>query len=358
MKQNTGDSLPRNSTRSNATTLRGYALNCFVYSKPGQFGELLYMKSFLRLVNQIIALVILAGCLSIASYASSSDIHFDSGKSALKIPFELHNNQIYLQIPINGSKPLWFILDTGARTVISRSAAQKLDLELREQGQFQSTGELISFKVASTKNVSFKLPGAALTIQNVAVVVFEDVEKCVGHTADGIFGLEFFNSSVVEIDYKKRLINVYEAKSYKYSGKGEAVSLEPLSSGLITVRADVTPSNRTSITGKFMIDTGFTLSLLLNSPFVEGNKLLAAGQGQNLTVCGFGEAKAIKDKVAALRLGSFKFDDLNTILSQAKSGVNAADDFDGLIGGEILSQFKVIFDYSRGRMILESYSQS
>ena len=126
----------------------------------------------------------------------------------------------------------------------------------------------------------------------------------------------------------------------------------------MTVRAEIAPTSRAIISGKLIVDTGFTLSLLLNSPFVERNKLLADGQGQNFMVCGFGEAKAIKDKVSALRLGSSKFNNLNTIFSQAKSGLNAADDVDGLLGGEILSQYKVIFDYSRGRMILESYSGS
>ncbi len=313
------------------------------------------MNLLFRLTIQTTALVLFAGCLSAVSYASSLDIRFNSGKFALKIPFELHNNQIYLHIPINGSKPLWFILDTGARTIINRSAAQRLGLKIQEQGQIQSTGESSFFKVASTKDVSFKLPGATFTTRNVAVVAFNDLEKCLGHTADGILGLEFFNSSVVEIDYKKRLVNIFEAKSYKYSGKGEPFSLETFSSGLVAVRADIKPSGRASIEGRFMVDTGFTLSLLLNSPFVERNKLLTGVQEQNFTVCGFGEAKAIKDKVASLRLGSFKFDNLNTIFSQAKSGVNAADGIDGLIGGEILSQYKVIFDYSRGRMILESY---
>ncbi|CAN5889365.1 hypothetical protein BH18ACI4_BH18ACI4_01520 [soil metagenome] len=316
------------------------------------------MKLFSRLAIQTIVSVIFACCLPALSYAFSSDIHFDSGKSALKIPFELHNNQIYLQIPINGSKRLWIVLDTGARTIISRSAAQKLGLKLQEQGQMQSTGESSVFKVASTKNVSFKLPGVTFTTQNVGVVAFEDLEKCLGHTADGILGLEFFGSSVVEVDYKRRHINIYDAKSYRYSGKGEAFSLEPLSNGLVTVRAEIAPANRASITGKFIVDTGFTLSLLLNSPFVERNKLLADVQGQKFTVCGFGEAKAIKDKVAALQLGSSKFDNLNTIFSQAKSGLQAADDVDGLIGGELLSQFKVIFDFSRRRIILESYSHS
>ncbi len=139
------------------------------------------MKLLFRLVIQTIVLVIFAGCIFVASYASSSDVRFVSGKSALKIPFESHNNQIYLQISINGARPSWFVLDTGARTLLSRSATQRLGLKIQEQGQIQSTGESSAFKVASTKDISFKLPGATFIAQNVAVIAFEDLEKCLNY---------------------------------------------------------------------------------------------------------------------------------------------------------------------------------
>ena len=317
------------------------------------------MKLFLHSVIRTVILFMFAGCLSISSYAASPDIRFSSGKSALKIPFELHNNQIYLQITVNDSKPAWFILDTGAGNIISRSLAQKLGLKLQEQGEFQAPGKSGIFKYALTKKVSFKLPGAVLTDENVAVVAFEDVEKCVGHSTDGIIGFELFNSAVVEIDYKMRLLNIFGAKSYQYSGKGEPFPIETMSNGHVTVRANFTPSaGRAPTTGKFVVDTGFALSLLLNSSFIRQNKLLADGQGQPFTVCGFGQAKAIKDKVAALWLGAYKFENATAIFSQPQSGVDEHADVDGLLGGEFLSRYKVIFDYSRGRMILEAYPQS
>jgi predicted aspartyl protease len=316
------------------------------------------MKLLSRLAILTTALVFSAGHVPDAAYASSSEVHFDSGKSARSIPFERHNNQIYLRATVNGSQPLWFILDTGARTLISRSAARSLGLKLKERGEVQSTGESVTFKIATTENVSFKLPGVVLNVQQAGVISLDEVQKCVNHPADGIIGLELFNRSVVEIDYQSGLINIFEAKSYKYSGKGEPLPLEIMDNGLVTVRADITPPGRASITGKFLIDTGLAGSLLLNSPFVERNKLLDDGRGEKFINCGFGESRAVKDKIAALRLGGFKFDNVTTIFSQASSGVNAADDVNGLIGGDILSQYKVIFDYLRKRMILEGVSRS
>jgi hypothetical protein len=40
-------------------------------------------------------------------------------------------------------------------------------------------------------------------------------------------------------------------------------------------------------------------------------------------------------------------------VSQDKGGALASSKYDGLIGSEILRRFKVIFDYTRGRLMLE-----
>jgi hypothetical protein len=54
-------------------------------------------------------MVVLVTCFSIFSPAYATDLRFISGRSALKNPFELHQNQIYLQVRVS-SYPLWFIL--------------------------------------------------------------------------------------------------------------------------------------------------------------------------------------------------------------------------------------------------------
>jgi hypothetical protein len=51
------------------------------------------------------------------------------------------------------------------------------------------------------------------------------------------------------------------------------------------------------------------------------------------------------------------FHDLAVELSRDKTGLFASSDFDGILGGEMLRRFKVIFDYSRQRVILEPNPQ-
>lgn len=73
--------------------------------------------------NRFISLLIVILCCGFFSQTKAqqsrrkpvvSEVRFDAGNSARGIPFELHNNHIYLSVKVVNSEPLSFILDTGA----------------------------------------------------------------------------------------------------------------------------------------------------------------------------------------------------------------------------------------------------
>src|SRR5712692_7957843 len=66
-------------------------------------------------------------------------VHFISGNSSLKIPFELSSNLILLRASVNNSAPLWFILDTGADSTVIDSQLAKA-LRLKARGREVGTG--------------------------------------------------------------------------------------------------------------------------------------------------------------------------------------------------------------------------
>lgn len=304
------------------------------------------------------AITILIVCLSICSPIYATDLRFVSGQNALKIPFESHQNIIYLRVRINDSEPRWFLFDTAASTILNRQSAQALKLKFQGQKQVYVTGEEKPVDVASVENVSYGLPNVMLTVSETTVLPLEDVERCTGRAIDGILGHEIFSRSVVEIDYRAKTINLYEPGNYKYSGKGVSVPLEMTQNGLIFVRASIKPPRRSLIAGRFMIDTGFGYSVLLYSPFVESNNLLASAEkDKTMPVCGIGgAAQQATGTLEKLEISGLKFSKPGAIFTQAKRGNLASTDLDGLIGGEIFRNFKIIFDYSRRRMIWESYS--
>lgn len=89
---------------------------------------------------------------------------FASGQSALKIPFELYNNLIFIRARVNESEPLWFLLDAGAdESVIRRSRAQFIGLEFLKSGETGASGGSVA--VSNLKDVTFNLPGAVISIR-------------------------------------------------------------------------------------------------------------------------------------------------------------------------------------------------
>ncbi|HEX8264004.1 MAG TPA: retropepsin-like aspartic protease [Pyrinomonadaceae bacterium] len=285
-----------------------------------------------------------------------SEVRFDSGNSARNIPFELHNNHIYLQVKANNSEPLSFILDTGASSVISRKRAASLGLKFSGKEQGFGVGEN-AVEASFVEGVLLDFSGATLSRQKIAVVALEDLQKSLGRQVDGILGDSFLRRFVVEIDYVSKTINLYSPKSYSYRGKGERVPLiADADSGLIFARATLKLANRAPIKGLFEIDSGGGHALILNSPFVERNNLLTAAQKANVVLLGgiAGSSRAVAGTVENLQLGRSGVENVSAFFSQATDGMLANEEFDGNIGNDILRRFKVVFDYSRRLMILES----
>jgi len=150
---------------------------------------------------------------------------------------------------------------------------------------------------------------------------------------DGVLGDEFLRLFVVEIDYAAQLINLYEPRGHHYSGRGEAIPLE-VRRRYVFVRIPVKSSKAGTVTGLFMIDTGFMSALILNRPFTEKSGLLPPDeQTTPFEVCGIGGGSKTRiGTLESLRLGSADVRAPVTLFSQAAEGNLSRADFDGLIG--------------------------
>ncbi len=279
-------------------------------------------------------------------------VRFVSGKSALKIPFELFGNLVLLQVRVNSSDSLRFILDTGADTSVIDSQRAKT-LRLKPQGKIVGSGGGGTAEATFTKGIAISLQGVQLLDQTIYVLPLESL-SALGRKIDGVIGNDILKEFVVEIDYSARTINLYEPQGYRYSGAGKIIPLTT-DEGLLFVSASVTPEGRAPIEAKFEIDSGSTGAILLNTPFVQSYNLLATVPKTIQTNTGGvgGTAKMFRGRVNNVRLGRFVIDHPITHFSQATQGDYASSKYDGLIGDQILRRFKVIVDYSRRRMILE-----
>jgi hypothetical protein len=122
------------------------------------------------------------------------------------------------------------------------------------------------------------------------------------------------------------------------------------------VRAQILLPGRDPIEGTFTVDIGSRGALSLTKPFTEAHHLLGSVRKTIRAPFGAGvggETKQLLGRVRGLKLGRFLIEDPVTGFSQDVRGALASPDHAGLIGGEILRRFTVIFDYSCLKMILE-----
>jgi hypothetical protein len=285
------------------------------------------------------------------SQQATPTVRFDSGNSALKIPLDIDNSIIRVQVRVNDSKPLKFIFDTGA-SISFISSQRAAELGLKAQGQFHgnATGGTVQGSYAT--GISLSLQGAEVSNQLIALMPLNPPP---GFDFDGVIGCDFINQFVVEIDYENKLMNLYDPRSYAYSGKGHVVPLILAAGKTPLVSTRIIVEGRAPIEAKLEVDTGSDATFVINSPLVKRQKLTEAisKPGQSSNNGAGGEQTVIVGRVKAVQFGRVILNNPPVGLSQDTEGAGASEENDGLIGGEIFRRFKVILDYSRKRMILE-----
>jgi len=125
--------------------------------------------------------------------------------------------------------------------------------------------------------VSFSVPGLEIVNQRVRTLPLSVFTPVLGRPIDGTLGHDLFNRFVVEIDYAKRVLNLYEPQGYKYSGSGEIIPLT-IENDQPFMRAQMIQPGRAPIKAKLKIDTGSTDALGLNGSFVKDATLVSLKQ--------------------------------------------------------------------------------
>ena len=283
-------------------------------------------------------------------------IHFISGNNAAKIPFELTGNLILLQARLNESGPLWFILDTGATDTVIDSQLAKA-LRLKATGRTVGTGSAGTATALIFKGTSLELPNIEATNLTLYGLPIDFLSAPLGRRISGVIGNDILKQLVLEVDYASQVVNFYEPESYQYSGAGDILPITM--EGYPFVRARITLAGHRVIECKFEIDSGSTGGITFNTPFVDRNRLLDSVSKSNQSRLGGvgGSAVAFSGRLKSISLGSFQMENLIARFSRARRGDDASDKYDGLIGGDILRRFKVVFDYARREMMLEPNAQ-
>ncbi|MGF1601149.1 MAG: aspartyl protease family protein [Thermosynechococcaceae cyanobacterium] len=279
---------------------------------------------------------------------------------AYRVPFEVAGEHIYLNVSLNGTSSRWYALDSGSQyTIVSQSQAAELSLTPQQNIQIKGIGtQLIPATVAS--GVTLTLAGANWNTAEVVAMppsFFSSLQQYLGREFSGIIGSDFFDRFVVEVDYTNQTLHLYDPKTYRYQGTGQQIPLtfnrqKPYVNGTV----QLTPQQQ--FNGQFLIDLGSGSALDLNEPLTtEVYQELSRQPALPRLTLGVGGEKAVQiGRMQRLEIGDLSINAPITEFSLEQPPQQKK--ISGRIGGEILSQFRVILNYKRKRLILEPQSSS
>lgn len=282
-----------------------------------------------------------------------------SGQDKVDIPFVFQNNFIIVDVVFDDVFPLKFIFDTGSENTILVKKEFTDILDISYDRTFKVMGadfeqELIAYLTRGVRMDLPNLPGPNLDI----LVLKEDYfkfEEYTGLKIHGILGMDLFKTFTIQIDYQKQKLTLHRVEKFKIpSSKFKPLPIE-LHRNKPYIIAKAKMKGDTVSTVKLLLDSGASLSLLLHnnsSPDIKlPEKLIPGKIGNGLG----GFIQGYVGRINQLAFDDYYFNSVITNFQEVNPELNSRVNFgrNGIIGNEILSRFKVIFDIARSQVFLQ-----
>ena len=298
----------------------------------------------------------------VSSFGFAQHFHISNKKKFEKVRFELVNNLMVVPVKLNGTK-LKFILDTGVRSPILFNLTQEDSIQINKVSQITLRGLGEGEPIDALRSVenTFKLGGAVSNNQMLYVVLDKDLNfsTSLGIPVHGIIGYDVFKDFVVEVNYAKQFLKLYNPEDYEY---GDSKRMETLPLTIIGKKAfvdgAVTKEDNTEIPVKLLVDTGSSDALwLFHNPELGleiPNQHYEDFLGKGLSGSIFGK----RTKLKGMRIGSFQFNEAKAAFPYEESfyAIKNLGDRNGSVGGEVLKRFNIIFDYPNNKISLTKNS--
>jgi predicted aspartyl protease len=291
-------------------------------------------------------------CGSALVYAAEPSVAAGIGNPATNrviLPFEIRRGHVMVPAKVNGSNSLSLLLDTGYGMTMLHPDHVK-DFGLRRTGRITIVGIAGEEPAGVFEGPTFDFSGTSWKPRRVAAFPADNSPRA--RRRDGILGSSFFRRFVVEIEPLRKIIVLYQPDGFDYSGNGEYLPLSFEGSTPI-VEATVSLPDGTPVKAPFEIDTGCDGALCIGKHFVETHQLVPSYSSPAGGRRGVGgSARVHNGHLRQITLGKIVIAKPEASFFLESSPVDPP--LAGHIGWDLLKRFKVIFDSSRKRLVLES----
>ena len=267
---------------------------------------------------------------------ASGDVLFAFEGNAAEIPADFTSNIPFLPLRIGQSRASFFVLDsTAAASSIDPSHAAEIHL-------------------TAMQPVALNFSGASMRFAAFPVVARKDFASQTGRTYEGTLGNDFFQRLVVEVDYGRHTVRLYDPGMYHYSGQGTVLHLT-FPNGVPVVRAKFVEPKGKTLEADFAVDTALDASVVISDRYAGAHRLLRSHWRTISAVDPELDASqtVLVGRLKEFELGRYDADNAIATVSRADLAWMSGEKIAGAIGGGMLSRFKVVFDYPHQQMIVE-----
>ena len=302
--------------------------------------------------------------LPVSSRAQYLGFRLEPGKSKVIIPVEVINNMMIVPVLLDGQIPLKFILDTGVRSTVltQKIYSDMLGLSYSKTHTISGPGgeKLVDAYVAD--GVTLDLPGVHGEGHSMLVLDkdYLELRNYLGTEVHGVLGYELFSRFIVQMDYERKRIILYLPHRFKKKGSYQTLPIQvqdtkPFLSTPTRMNANL------RLDTKLLIDTGASHGLILEP---ETDERIAIPEKSMKGVIGRGLGGVITGRIGRIQsimLGKYSIEGIIANFPDPNSYTDTlfrkeSLHRNGAIGGEIISRFKIIFNYSKEEIYLKKGS--
>jgi tetratricopeptide (TPR) repeat protein len=313
----------------------------------------------------------LLGWISFLRYlGQQGELYSVGGADRSVLPFDAVEYRPIIKVRINGGKELRFVLDTGSgMSVLSEETARKVGIRAVARGGYaQAVGGGGSFEIVYGYLNSIDV--GDVHIDNVPVYIRHFYEE--REPVDGYLGISALGRLITTVDYGTRRLTLIRQRSSETAdlatvinrpGKndnseptetrpGVEVPMRTTSSGFLSGEVSIEGIQRPL---NFIFDTGATTTVLSEKLAALDEAQAFIQPGRMRVVGAAGVAENVKMALLPkLGVGTYTRQNIDAAVLDMET-VNETSGFQqsGILGGNFLRYFRVVFDFQRGIIRLE-----
>lgn len=273
----------------------------------------------------------------------------------LELPFEMVEDHLVIKLYINDQQPASFIFDTGAgMTVFDTHEAQQLGLQPSTQSTINGFSSSAAYDIVKGQSLTFS---PTVRLNNVPFVLTDlsRLESAIGCQFQGIIGYDLLRKYVVSLDYTAQKLRLHrKIKQVDHTGY-RAIPFRMYNNiSIPQLEVSIQLPNGEQFSGLVFLDTGAGLTLSVNNPFAQKQRIrqkatqLYRTDGEDLN----GQSASEQLRIASLQLDTFVLEELPISLNQSDGGVSSMPSYLGILGATVLKRFDLILDYQNKTLYL------